>query len=204
MKQPPGFVDSTKPHYHCKLDKAFYGLKQAPRAWYSWLSYKLQALGFIPSKADISLFIYNKGSITIYLLVYIDDIIITSSSSHVVDALLTDLKADFALKDRGRLNYFLGIEVKTLSDGLLLTQEKYATDILRWAGMLSWNPVAMPMTTSENLSAIGGDRLGPEDVTKYQSLVGALQYLSLARLDLAYSINKVCQYLHSQIAVYYA
>jgi hypothetical protein len=60
------------------------------------------------------------------------------------------------------------------------------------------------MTTSENLSAIGGDRLGPEDVTKYRSLAGALQYLSLARLDLAYSINKVCQYLHSQIAVYYA
>jgi hypothetical protein len=60
--------------------------------WYSRLSLKLQALGFIPSKVDISSFIYIKGSITVYLLVYVDDIIITSSSSFTVDALLSDLK----------------------------------------------------------------------------------------------------------------
>lgn len=76
MKQPPGFEDPSKPNYHCKLDKALYGLKQAPRAWYSRLSSKLLALGFIASKADISLFIYKKRSLIIYLLVYVDDIII--------------------------------------------------------------------------------------------------------------------------------
>jgi hypothetical protein len=87
VKKPPGF------------DKALYGLKQAPRAWYSRLSSKLQHLGFIPSKSDISLFIYKKGSVTIYLLVYVDDIIVTSSSSATIDALLSNLKRDFALKD---------------------------------------------------------------------------------------------------------
>jgi hypothetical protein len=55
MKQPPEFVDSKFPSYHCKLDKALYGLKQAPRAWYSRLSDKLQSIGFHPSQADISL-----------------------------------------------------------------------------------------------------------------------------------------------------
>ena len=56
MKQPPGFDDSQFPNYICKLDKALYGLKQAPRAWFSRLSSKLHTLGFIPFKADTSLF----------------------------------------------------------------------------------------------------------------------------------------------------
>jgi hypothetical protein len=90
--------------YHCRLDKTLYGLKQVSRAWYSHLSDKLQSIGFLPSKADISLFQYHKGSITIFLLVYVDDIIIPSSPSSAVEALLRDLKSDFALKDLGHLS----------------------------------------------------------------------------------------------------
>jgi hypothetical protein len=126
MKQPPGFLDPSWPHYHCKLDKAIYGLKQAPRTWYSRLSHKLQDLGFVPSKAYIFIFFYIKGHITIYVIVYVDDIIVASSSSQASDALLDDLKADFALKYLGSLHYFLGIEVRSVYDGLLLTQQKYA------------------------------------------------------------------------------
>jgi hypothetical protein len=84
----------------------------------------LQALGFITFKADILLFIYKKGSLIIYLLVYVDDIIITSSSPAAIDVLLADLQSDFALKDLGSLNYFLGIQVTHMSDGILLSQEK--------------------------------------------------------------------------------
>jgi histone deacetylase 1/2 len=68
MKQPPGFENPHALHYICKLDKALYGLKQAPRAWYSRLSSKLSDLGFIPSKANTSLFLYNKPGIIIYML----------------------------------------------------------------------------------------------------------------------------------------
>jgi hypothetical protein len=108
MNQPLDFEDPSQPHYHCKLDKALYGLKQAPQVWYSRLSQKLQALRFTPSKADISLFIYKKGSITIYFLIYVDDIIVTGSSPSAIDALLADLKQDFALKDLGPLHFFPG------------------------------------------------------------------------------------------------
>jgi hypothetical protein len=66
MKQPPGYEDKTKANYVCKLDKALYGLKQAPRAWYSRLSSKLQELGFVPSKADTSLFFFSQGGVTIF------------------------------------------------------------------------------------------------------------------------------------------
>jgi hypothetical protein len=64
MHQPPGFANKVHPSYVCKLDKALYGLKQAPRAWYARLCNKLQALGFVPSKADTSLFYYSKGGYT--------------------------------------------------------------------------------------------------------------------------------------------
>jgi hypothetical protein len=64
------------------------------------------------SKGDTSLFIYAKGKVTIFLLIYVDDIIVTSSSSEAVTSLLSDLRSDFALKDLEDLHYFLGIEVK--------------------------------------------------------------------------------------------
>ena len=76
MRQLPGYESKKTPHYVCKLDKALYGLKQAPRAWYSRLSY----LGFAASKADTSLFIYNKANTTIFVLIYIDVIIVASTS----------------------------------------------------------------------------------------------------------------------------
>ena len=121
MRQPPGYSDKQVPHYLCKLDKALYGLKQAPRAWYARLSQKLQSLGFTPSKADTSLFFYKSGKHVIYMLVYVDDIIIASSSPEAVKALLHDLEKDFAIKDLGELHYFLGIEVKKIHGELLLT-----------------------------------------------------------------------------------
>jgi hypothetical protein len=76
MKQPPGFVDSSKLGYVCRLDMALYGLKQTPRAWYSRFSAKLKDLRFIASKADTSLFIYMRHGVTMFLLVYVDEIIV--------------------------------------------------------------------------------------------------------------------------------
>lgn len=98
IKQPPGYEDKIKPHYLCKLNKALYGLKQAPWAWYSRLCSKLQSLGFIPLKADTSLFFYQKGNHVIFMLVYVDDIIVASSSQDAVDALLRDLEKEFAIR----------------------------------------------------------------------------------------------------------
>jgi hypothetical protein len=96
----------------------------------------LQALGFLPSKADTSLYLFQKYGVTIFLLIYVDDIILTSSSDYAISMLLKDFGDNFAIKDLGELHYFLGIEVKKISDGLLLTQEKYAHDLLAKVGML--------------------------------------------------------------------
>jgi hypothetical protein len=91
MSQPLGYEDPAFPNHVCKLEKAIYGLKQAPHAWYSRLSTKLLQLRFEMSKGDTSLFIYAKGKVIIFLLIYVDDIIVTSSSSEAITSLLSDL-----------------------------------------------------------------------------------------------------------------
>jgi hypothetical protein len=202
IKQPPEFVDSKFPSYHCKLDMTLYGLKQAPQAWYSRLSDKVDSLGFESSKANISFFYYKKGAITMFILVYVDDIIVASSSSLAIDALLQDLQIDFALKDLGPLHYFLDIDVKRTTTGLVLSQEKYANDLLRHAGMSACKSVVTPLSSTEKLSA-QGEALSSNDATKYRSIVGALQYLTLKRPDISFAVNKLCQYIHSPTTLHW-
>jgi histone deacetylase 1/2 len=197
MRQPPGFENPHAPHFICKLDKALYGLKQAPRAWYSRLSSKLCDLGFIPSRADTSLFLYNRSGVSIYVLVYVDDIIVTSSSDHAITILVRDLNKNFAIKDLGDLHFFLGIEVKKKQNGLILTQKKYATELLDKVGMHGCKSASTPLSSTEQLSLYDGTPLSPEDSTQYRSIVGALQYLTLTRPDLCFSVNKVCQFLYA-------
>jgi len=158
----------------------------------------------VPSKADTSLFYYSKRGHSIFVLVYVDDIIVASSSSQATDALLADLQAEFALKDLGDLHFFLGIEVKRGCDGLTLTQERYALDILKRSGMQLCKPVDTPLSPTEKLSIESGDKLGPDDSTKYRSMVGALQYLTLTRPDIAFAVNKVCQFLHAPTTVHWS
>ena len=121
-----------------------------------------------------------------------------------MSALLQDLKKEFALKDLGDLHYFLGIEVNKVTDGIILIQDKYACDLLRRVNMFDCKPVSTPLSTSEKLSAHEGDLLGPLDATNYKSVVGALQYLTLTRPDIAFPVNKVCQFLHAPITVHWA
>jgi hypothetical protein len=144
MRQPPGFESKSHPGFVCKLDKAIYGLKQAPRAWYSRLSSKLIDLSFKASKSDMSLFIYSRRNVVIFMLIYVDDIIVTGNSMDEIVALLRDLKEDFAFKDLGDLHYFLGIEVRKDTKGIVLSQEKYALDVLSRVGMQNCKITSTP------------------------------------------------------------
>jgi hypothetical protein len=132
-----------------------------------------------------------------FILVYVDNIIVASSSQTATMALLRNLAKEFALKDLGGLHFFLGIEMSKINEGILLTQRKYAMDLVKRAGMNSCNPVSTPISTTEKLSSDVGDPLGPNDATSFRSIVGGLQYLTLTRPDLAFAVNKVCQYLHA-------
>ncbi|KAH9778887.1 retrovirus-related pol polyprotein from transposon RE1 [Citrus sinensis] len=136
MPQPEGFTNSQFPNHVCKLHKAFYGLKQAPRAWYDRLKGSLVQWGFRSSKSETSLFFKHIGCDVLIILVYVDDILITVSSNVYITEVISQLSSEFALKDLGDFNYFLGVEVTPSAEGLHLSQTKYVGDILRKAQML--------------------------------------------------------------------
>jgi histone deacetylase 1/2 len=149
------------------------------------------------------LFYYNKVGVTVYVLVYVDDIIVASSAADATKALWKDLEKEFALKDLGDLHYFLGIEVKKVTDGLLLSQQRYAADIIKRANMERSKSIETPISTVDKLSIADGVKLGPVDATRYRSMVGALQYLTLTRSDISFAVNKVCQFLHAPTTVHW-
>lgn len=113
-----------------------YRLKQVPRAWYERLHSVLLEFGFKASRCDPSLFTYTQGGSLLYVLVYVNDIIIIGSSSSLITSLIQRLNVKFALKELGELDYFLGIEVKkTPAGSLVLSQAKYIWELLERADM---------------------------------------------------------------------
>ena len=123
-------VDQSKQTFVCKLHKAIYGLKQASRAWYNELKGFLLSYGFVNSHSVASLFIYHVNAITLYFLVYVDDLIVIGDNSSFLTHFLQALSTRFSVKDLGDLHYFLGIEVISTKASLLLTQHKYIRDLL--------------------------------------------------------------------------
>ncbi|CAH9145020.1 unnamed protein product, partial [Cuscuta epithymum] len=194
MHQPPGFRDSSRPSHVCLLKKSLYGLKQAPRAWYHRFATYASTLGFIHSKVDHSLFIFHHGTEVAYLLLYVDDIVLTASSPGLVDKLVSQLATEFPIKDLGPLSFFLGISVTPHAGGLFLSQQKYASEILARAGMLTCNSSATPVDTKAKLSSLTGPPV--TDPSLYRSLAGALQYLTFTRPDISYAVQQICLFMH--------
>eukprot|EP00253_Pinus_taeda_P016610 PITA_16610 len=194
MEQPLGYIYPCFPNHVCLLKKAPYGLKQAPRAWFQCFSSFLLRLGFSCSHTDTSLFVFHKNSDVIYLLLYVDDIIVIGKNSSLLDSFTLKLNSGFATKDLGSLSYFIGLEASPTADGLFLSQLKYEWDILTRAQLLDNKPVHTPIIVSQHLSVDGPFFSDP---TLYRSLVGALQYLTITRPDIAHAINSVSQFLHA-------
>ncbi|XP_071691164.1 uncharacterized mitochondrial protein AtMg00810-like [Rutidosis leptorrhynchoides] len=154
----------------------------------------LLILDFRDIRADPSLFVYKKGTCVLYLLVYVDDIILTGNNSSIIDGFITRLHQEFAIKDLGKLSYFLGLEVTYTDSRLFLSQSKYAYDILVRAQLLDSKPISTLLPTVASFTTGG---IPFDDPTYYSSLVGALQYLTITRPDISYAVNQVSQFLHA-------
>ncbi|KAK1421243.1 hypothetical protein QVD17_23430 [Tagetes erecta] len=195
MYQPMGFRHREYPDHVCRLKKSLYGLKQAPRAWYQRFTDFVVQHGFTQCKTDNSLFIYHHGHDVAYLLIYVDDIILTTSSDQLRQQLMNILAGEFAMKDLGPLSYFLGISVTRTGDTLFLSQHAYAKDIIHRASMDSCKPAATPVDTQSKLASEPDSQF--DDPTTYRSLAGALQYLTFTRPDIAYAVQQICMHMHS-------
>ncbi|CAM8962810.1 unnamed protein product [Rhodiola kirilowii] len=201
MAQPPGFIDHARPDHVCLHKKALYGLKQAPRAWFTKLGSFLIHHGFQSCKSDTSLFIRHSGASVLYILVYVDDLIITGSRSADISQFVTLLNTTFALRDLGALHYFLGIELHRTSQFITLSQKKYIRDLLIRSHMEDAKPISTPAEPGSRLVK-NGDPL--PDPHLYRSVVGALQYVTITRPELSYAVNRVCQFMHAPTETHWA
>nr|GEY14967.1 ribonuclease H-like domain-containing protein [Tanacetum cinerariifolium] len=181
--------------------RSLYGLKQALRAWFQRFAAYAARVGFHHSRCDTSLFIYRHGTDIAYLLLYVDDIVLTSSSIAFLQRIITSLHAEFSMTDLGPLNYFLCVSVTCDTSGMFLSQQKYATEVLERAGMLTCNPCRTPVDTDYKLSADGNP---VSDPTLYRSLAGALEYLTFTRPDISYAVQEVCLFMHDPLEPYFS
>ena len=130
-----------------------------------------------------------------YLLLYVDDMILSASTTALLRHFITSLKTAFAVKDMGPVSYFLGIDVQRHADGFVLSQAAYANDVLERAGMANCKAAPTPADAKPKSSSTDGTPL--KDASWYRSMAGALQYLTLTRPGIAYAVQQVCLHMHS-------
>ncbi|RVW44121.1 Retrovirus-related Pol polyprotein from transposon RE2 [Vitis vinifera] len=194
MPQPVGFVDQSHPQHVYAIQKSIYRLKQAPRAWYTALRSGLLELGFFNSKSNNSLFIYNQDDILFYVLVYVDDLILTGNNNQFLQNVVKSLGDKFSLKELSDLHYFLGVEFIPVNQGLFPSQNRYVHDLLRRLKMTGAKKVQTPMSVSTKL--LLNDGTASCNATKYRNTIGSLQYLSLTRPDIGFAVNRLAQFMH--------
>ncbi|KAL3749975.1 hypothetical protein ACJRO7_011017 [Eucalyptus globulus] len=195
MEQPPGFVAQGESGLVCQLKKSLYGLKQSPRAWFGRFSEVVLSFGLSRCENDHSVFYKQSRGGKLFLIVYVDDIIITGDDLVGITELKTYLQQQFQTKDLGKLKYFLGIEVAQSHKGVVLSQRKYVLNLLTETGMLGSKPLDSPMEQGVKLVADGGEILNNPE--RYRRLVGKLNYLTVTRPDIALLVSVVRQFLSS-------
>nr|GEY66168.1 hypothetical protein [Tanacetum cinerariifolium] len=191
VNQPDGFVDPNHPDKVYRLKKALYGLKQAPRAWYNELSTFLVSKGFSKGSIDPTLFITKHRGDIFLVQIYVDEIIFGSTNPKLSKQFEKLMHNKFEMSMIGELTFFLGIQIHQSPRGIFINQAKYAQEILIKHGMTSCDNVGTPMATKHLDADLSGT---PVDQTKYQSMVGALMYLTTGRPDIVHATCYCARY----------
>nr|GEX28754.1 retrovirus-related Pol polyprotein from transposon TNT 1-94 [Tanacetum cinerariifolium] len=181
VNQPDGFFDPYHPDKVYRLKKALYGLKQAPRAWYDELSNFLVSKGFSNGSIDPTLFITKHGEDILLVQIYVDDIIFGSTNPKLSKQFEKLMYSKFKMSMMRELKFFLRIQIHQSPCGIFINQAKYAQEIHIKHGMTSCDSIGTPMATKHLDADLSGT---PIDQTKYQSMVGALMYLTASRPDI--------------------
>lgn len=187
MDPPPGSSFLKKSNQVCKLNKSLYGLKQASRQWFAKLTSVLLVDGYVQSKEDYSFFCKHIAGFSTLVILYVDDILVTGSHESEIRHLKQLLDINFTIKDLGHIKYYLGMEVSRSSQGILVHQRKYILDLLQDFGQLDSKPFTIAMEQHIKLH----DTTSPLllDPSQYRCLIGKMQYLTMTRPDISFTIN---------------
>lgn len=191
VKQPIGYDNGTDQVY--KLNKSLYGLKESPRAWYECFNNFLTTFGFRRSKYDYCLYVKKENSLTVYILLFVDDLLICCENEGVIADIKTKLSKKFKMKDMGKAKNYIGIEIKynfNQNNYLTLSQKSYIESLAKRYNIENAKLFKTPMEINLKLEQSDID----EDV-KYRNLIGALLYISSGtRPDICYSVNYLSRF----------
>ncbi|CAI7790188.1 unnamed protein product [Closterium sp. NIES-54] len=187
MTQPPVYEDGTG--RVCKLKKSIYSLKLALRCWYQKLAAVLEEMGFRTSSCDESLFLKGEGEKLVLFLVYVDDILLFSSSMKEIQKVQQQLMKNFKCKTLGEVNYYLGMHVERDLDHrwLKLHQEKFVKELREKYGIENERKVATPLPAEFKLVKAAEDEgVEAEEQQQFQSLVHT-------RPDISFSVGQLAR-----------
>jgi len=192
VTQPPGFEIKGKEDMVFRLHKALYGLKQAPRAWNKRINSFQQE--FVKYKSEYGMYV-KKGKVgnQILICLYVDDLILTGSNMNEIEAFKVQMTKEFQMANLGKLTYILGMEVTEISEGLVMYQMKYASDILKRFNMLSCNLASSPVEVNVKLVINEDEEL--VDSTLFKQVVGSLRYLCNSRPYIAYAVRIISRFM---------
>nr|GEW82969.1 retrovirus-related Pol polyprotein from transposon TNT 1-94 [Tanacetum cinerariifolium] len=168
--QPLGFIDFKKPDHVYKLKKALYSLKQAPKAWYDRLKAFLIKHKYKIRMVDNTLFTKKKSSNLIIVQIYVDDIIFGLTCQDMCDEFAKIMHEEFEMPMMGELNFFLGLQIKHMEDGIFFNQSKYIKEMLKKFGLEDSKPMKTPM--SSNTKLMKDEECESVDSTKYRGMIG--------------------------------
>jgi hypothetical protein len=188
IEQREGFVMKKDKYHVYMLKKSLYGLKQTPHAWYEKMDGFLMILGFNKSVVDPNLYYHIVGDECLILVLYVDDLFLTSSERLIVECKLA-LTSEFEMKDLGMMNYLLGLEVWQRNDEIFLSQGKYTVETLKKFGMKNCKSMPTPMVMDLKKMNNASKNSGEIDPHLYQQLIGSLMYLVNTILDICYAVN---------------
>jgi transposase InsO family protein len=203
LEQPEGFVVEGKEDYVWKLKKCLYGLKQSPRAWNTTLDTHLRSQGFIPSKADPCIYVKRFGDNIVVISAYVDDLIFSGNNLSTIEAVISNMKRRFSMKDLGMLEWYLGIKFTASNDRrtMSLTQTQYVDDLVKKFRLEEAAELNVPMSAyAAYLSSQHSPQTAQErqrmTMVPYRELVGSLQYLAVAtRPDIAAAVSVLSRFL---------
>ncbi|GKE15876.1 retrovirus-related pol polyprotein from transposon TNT 1-94 [Tanacetum coccineum] len=195
VAQPPGFIDFEKLDHVYKLKKALYGLKQAPKAWYDRLKAFLIKHKYKMGMVDNTLFTKKKSSNLIIVQIYVDDIIFGSTCQDMCDEFAKIIHDEFEMSMMGELNFFLGLQIKQMEDGIFFNQSKYIKEMLKKFGLEDSKPMKTPMSSDTKLTK--DEECESVDYTKYRGIIGSLLYLMASRPDIMFSVCLCARFLEA-------
>lgn len=177
------------------LHKALYGLKTAPKTWFKRLRDWLLSQGFTQSKSDSCVFF--KLNPILWIVVYVDDLLILAKEDKVVEGFKSQLKNEFSIKDIGPITKYLGMEVYKTKDSITLTQKAYISKILDTFGMTNCKPTKLPFNPSLKLEKPPEGYVAPDELrANYCSMVGSCVHLECrTRPDISYAIYELTRHM---------